>query len=200
MLWSCMVVSWELLKNAWEMAQSKNNQRNYFPLKSLKCRLVGFVVMPWHLVNIAQMSWSTTRLSNPCMLWFVSLSECDITEFPFFWMQEPVTLLDYSMNSVTEGIDAIATTRVVIRGDNSYLSTNASTGEEVQRTFRYAFSSLSFKVIKLSYYLLNFFNFAHLVVCWYKFSKFVSTFLFKLEKIPNFLRWSFLFRFLPMTI
>lgn len=51
-------------------------------------------------------------------------------------MQEPATLLEYSMNAVTEGIDAIATTRVLIRGDKSYTSTNALTGEAVQRTFR----------------------------------------------------------------
>ena len=52
-------------------------------------------------------------------------------------LQEPATLLEYSMNAVTEGIDAIATTRVVIRGDNSHTSTHALTGETVQRTFRY---------------------------------------------------------------
>lgn len=40
------------------------------------------------------------------------------------------------MNAVTEGIDAIATTRVLVRGNNNYTSTNAITGEEVQRTFR----------------------------------------------------------------
>lgn len=41
------------------------------------------------------------------------------------------------MNAVTEGIDAIATTRVVIRGDQKHKSTHALTGERVQRTFRY---------------------------------------------------------------
>jgi len=51
-------------------------------------------------------------------------------------IQEPATLLEYSMNAVTEGIDAIATTRVLIRGDNNYSSTNAVTGESVERTFR----------------------------------------------------------------
>ncbi|KGN57885.1 2-isopropylmalate synthase 2, chloroplastic [Cucumis sativus] len=50
-------------------------------------------------------------------------------------VKEPATLLEYSMNAVTEGIDAIATTRVLIRGDKSYTSTNALTGEAVQRTF-----------------------------------------------------------------
>lgn len=41
------------------------------------------------------------------------------------------------MNAVTEGIDAIATTRVLIRGDRIPKSTNAQTGETVHRTFRY---------------------------------------------------------------
>ncbi|KAM7256222.1 hypothetical protein ACFE04_011963 [Oxalis oulophora] len=50
-------------------------------------------------------------------------------------VKEPVTLLEYSMNAVTEGIDAIATTRVLIRGDNNHMSTHALTGETVQRTF-----------------------------------------------------------------
>ncbi|KAF5950286.1 hypothetical protein HYC85_012279 [Camellia sinensis] len=49
-------------------------------------------------------------------------------------VKEPVTLLEYSMNSVTEGIDAIATTRVLIRGENNHTSTNAI-GETVHRTF-----------------------------------------------------------------
>jgi len=54
-------------------------------------------------------------------------------------MQEQVTLLEYSMNAVTEGIDAIATTRVVIRGESetSTITTHALTGETVIRTFRY---------------------------------------------------------------
>ena len=52
-------------------------------------------------------------------------------------MQEAVTLLEYSLNAVTEGIDAIATTRVVIRGDSNHTSRRALTGQEVQRTFRY---------------------------------------------------------------
>ncbi|KAG7036701.1 2-isopropylmalate synthase 2, chloroplastic, partial [Cucurbita argyrosperma subsp. argyrosperma] len=68
-------------------------------------------------------------------------------------IKEPVTLLDYSMNSVTEGIDAIATTRVVIRGDNSYLSTNASTGEEVQRTFSGIGAGMDIVVASLKAYI-----------------------------------------------
>ncbi|KAI4345008.1 hypothetical protein L6164_012178 [Bauhinia variegata] len=51
-------------------------------------------------------------------------------------VKEPVALLEYSLNAVTEGIDAIATTRVVIRGENSSsTSTHAFTGESVHRTF-----------------------------------------------------------------
>ncbi|GMP78351.1 hypothetical protein CsSME_00034299 [Camellia sinensis var. sinensis] len=46
----------------------------------------------------------------------------------------PVTLLEYSMNAVTEGIDAIATTQVLIRGDNNHTSTKASE-ETVCHTF-----------------------------------------------------------------
>ncbi|XP_052207570.1 2-isopropylmalate synthase A-like [Diospyros lotus] len=49
-------------------------------------------------------------------------------------VQVPVTLLEYSLNAVTEGIDAIATTRVLIRGENNHTSTNAS-GETIHRTF-----------------------------------------------------------------
>ncbi|XP_047165078.1 2-isopropylmalate synthase 1, chloroplastic-like [Vigna umbellata] len=53
-------------------------------------------------------------------------------------VKEPVTLLEYSMNAVTEGIDAIATTRVVIRAESetsTATTTSASTGETVLRTF-----------------------------------------------------------------
>ncbi|KAL0392500.1 UNVERIFIED_CONTAM: 2-isopropylmalate synthase A [Sesamum radiatum] len=47
----------------------------------------------------------------------------------------PVTLVEYSMNAVTEGIDAIASTRVLIRGEDSITSTQSPTGETVKRTF-----------------------------------------------------------------
>ncbi|GMY32378.1 2-isopropylmalate synthase 1, chloroplastic-like isoform X4 [Fagus crenata] len=50
-------------------------------------------------------------------------------------VKEPVTLLEYSLTAVTEGIDAIATTRVLIRGENSHTSTHAYTEETVHRTF-----------------------------------------------------------------
>ncbi|KAL0366661.1 UNVERIFIED_CONTAM: 2-isopropylmalate synthase B [Sesamum radiatum] len=47
----------------------------------------------------------------------------------------PVTLVEYSMNGVTEGIDAIASTRVLIRGEDSVTSTHAPTRENAKRTF-----------------------------------------------------------------
>ncbi|KAK6122856.1 hypothetical protein DH2020_043382 [Rehmannia glutinosa] len=47
----------------------------------------------------------------------------------------PVTLVEYSMNAVTEGIDAIATTRVLIRGEDPIAATHATTGETVNRAF-----------------------------------------------------------------
>ncbi|KAM0951073.1 putative 2-isopropylmalate synthase [Dioscorea sansibarensis] len=47
----------------------------------------------------------------------------------------PVTLLEYSMNSVTEGIDAIASTRVVICRDTTHSSAHDLLGETVSRTF-----------------------------------------------------------------
>ncbi|XP_010931990.1 2-isopropylmalate synthase A [Elaeis guineensis] len=50
-------------------------------------------------------------------------------------VEVPATLREYAMTSVTEGIDAIATTRVVIGGDGSHMSTHALTGEPVHRTF-----------------------------------------------------------------
>lgn len=40
------------------------------------------------------------------------------------------------MNAATEGIDALATTRVVIRGENLH-TTHALTGEPQIRSFRY---------------------------------------------------------------
>ncbi|KAM6546100.1 hypothetical protein CsatB_026836 [Cannabis sativa] len=50
-------------------------------------------------------------------------------------VKEPVALLEYSMNAVTEGIDAIATTRVLIREETSDLSGHGSPVERVTRTF-----------------------------------------------------------------
>eukprot|EP00250_Pteridium_aquilinum_P008042 c17621_g1_i1 orf=99-2006(+) len=47
----------------------------------------------------------------------------------------PVTLLEYSLSAVTEGIDAIATTRVIIRSEIAHTTMHAQTGERVKRTF-----------------------------------------------------------------
>ncbi|KAI8560860.1 hypothetical protein RHMOL_Rhmol04G0288500 [Rhododendron molle] len=49
-------------------------------------------------------------------------------------VKERVILLEYALNAVTEGIDAIATTRVLIRGENKHASTHSS-GETSHRTF-----------------------------------------------------------------
>ncbi|XP_058208555.1 2-isopropylmalate synthase A-like [Rhododendron vialii] len=49
-------------------------------------------------------------------------------------VKERVILLEYSLNAVTKGIDAIATTRVLIRGENNHTSTHSS-GETSHRTF-----------------------------------------------------------------
>ncbi|CAM8890401.1 unnamed protein product [Rhodiola kirilowii] len=50
-------------------------------------------------------------------------------------VKSPATLLEYSMNAVTEGIDAIATTRVLIRSDNNNVATKAVMGQRTFRTF-----------------------------------------------------------------
>ncbi|CAN1253319.1 2-isopropylmalate synthase 2, chloroplastic [Linum perenne] len=50
-------------------------------------------------------------------------------------IKERATLLEYSMNAVTEGIDAIATTRVVIRGEMKHTPTHAMTDEPFETTF-----------------------------------------------------------------
>ena len=50
------------------------------------------------------------------------------------------------MNAVAEGIDAIATTRVLIRAEKSHI-THALTGEVVHRTFRYGILLLFFPLI-----------------------------------------------------
>ncbi|XP_071715646.1 2-isopropylmalate synthase A-like isoform X2 [Rutidosis leptorrhynchoides] len=46
----------------------------------------------------------------------------------------PVKLLEYSMSAVTAGIDAIASTRVVIDSENNHTSTHY-TGEKISRTY-----------------------------------------------------------------
>ncbi|KAK4266497.1 hypothetical protein QN277_027404 [Acacia crassicarpa] len=68
-------------------------------------------------------------------------------------IKEPATLLEYSLNAVTEGIDAIATTRVVIRGEAGHPSTHASTGETVYRTFNGTGASMDVVVSSVKAYV-----------------------------------------------
>ncbi|MFS7907629.1 putative 2-isopropylmalate synthase [Helianthus anomalus] len=49
-------------------------------------------------------------------------------------VKAPVKLLEYSMSAVTGGIDAIASTRVVIAAENDHTTTHAS-GEKITRTY-----------------------------------------------------------------
>ncbi|KAL4269508.1 hypothetical protein GQ457_HM001030 [Hibiscus cannabinus] len=67
--------------------------------------------------------------------------------------KEPVTLLEYSMNAVTEGIDAIATTRVLVRAEKSHFSTHALTGEAVYRTFSGTGASMDIVVSSVKAYI-----------------------------------------------
>ncbi|XP_057546803.1 2-isopropylmalate synthase A-like isoform X1 [Amaranthus tricolor] len=64
----------------------------------------------------------------------------------------PVTLLEYSLTGVTEGIDAIATTRVLIRGENGFSSTQA-TGEKIRRTFSGSGSEMDIVVSSVRAYI-----------------------------------------------
>lgn len=64
----------------------------------------------------------------------------------------PVILLEYSLNAVTEGIDAIATTRVLIRGD-SQTATQALTGEAMSRTFSGTGAAMDIVVSSVRAYL-----------------------------------------------
>ncbi|KAL3635018.1 hypothetical protein CASFOL_022072 [Castilleja foliolosa] len=65
----------------------------------------------------------------------------------------PVTLLEYSMVGVNEGIDAIATTRVLIRGDNSVTATHALTGETINRAFSGTGASMDIVVSSVRAYV-----------------------------------------------
>ncbi|KAL8214274.1 hypothetical protein R6Q57_003723 [Mikania cordata] len=49
-------------------------------------------------------------------------------------VKAPVKLLEYSMSAVTAGIDALASTRVVIAAENDHTTTHAS-GEQMARTY-----------------------------------------------------------------
>ncbi|XP_065866948.1 2-isopropylmalate synthase 2, chloroplastic-like isoform X1 [Euphorbia lathyris] len=67
-------------------------------------------------------------------------------------VKEQVELLEYSMIAVTEGIDAIATTRVLIRGESNHNPTHALTGEPVQRTFSGSGASMDIVVSSVKAY------------------------------------------------
>jgi 2-isopropylmalate synthase len=63
-------------------------------------------------------------------------------------------LREYSMNSVTQGIDAIATTRVVIGGDSSISPKHTLEGATFSRTFRsFSYILIFFKQKKRAFLL-----------------------------------------------
>ncbi|THU68912.1 hypothetical protein C4D60_Mb08t08850 [Musa balbisiana] len=68
-------------------------------------------------------------------------------------VQVHAVLREYAMNAVTEGIDAIATTRVVISGDDSYTSMHALTGETMRRTFSGSGASMDIVVSSVRAYV-----------------------------------------------
>ncbi|CAN6344367.1 unnamed protein product [Urochloa humidicola] len=68
-------------------------------------------------------------------------------------IQIPTVLREYSMSSVTEGIDAIATTRVVITGDVSNNSKHALTGQSFNRSFSGSGASMDVVVSSVRAYL-----------------------------------------------
>ncbi|PIN25495.1 Alpha-isopropylmalate synthase/homocitrate synthase [Handroanthus impetiginosus] len=65
----------------------------------------------------------------------------------------PVTLQEYSLNAVTEGIDAIATTRVLIRGVDSVTATHALTGEATNRAFSGTGASMDIVISSVRAYI-----------------------------------------------
>lgn len=52
-------------------------------------------------------------------------------------MQEGVKVVEYSLNTVTEGTDAIATVHVVVRKENMNSHTCTLNGNIISPTFRY---------------------------------------------------------------
>ncbi|KAJ4771883.1 2-isopropylmalate synthase 2 [Rhynchospora pubera] len=68
-------------------------------------------------------------------------------------VQVPTVLKEYSMNSVTEGIDAIATTRVVIGGDSSITPKHTSNRETFNRTFSGSGAAMDILVSSVRAYL-----------------------------------------------
>ncbi|KAJ3684420.1 hypothetical protein LUZ61_013584 [Rhynchospora tenuis] len=68
-------------------------------------------------------------------------------------VQVPTVLKEYSMNSVTEGIDAIATTRVVIGGDSSITAKHTLNRETFNRTFSGSGAAMDIVVSSVRAYL-----------------------------------------------
>nr|ACG24230.1 2-isopropylmalate synthase B [Zea mays] len=68
-------------------------------------------------------------------------------------IQIPTVLREYSMTSVTEGIDAIATTRVVVTGDVSNNAKHALTGQSFNRSFSGSGASMDIVVSSVRAYL-----------------------------------------------
>ncbi|XP_066355837.1 2-isopropylmalate synthase A-like [Miscanthus floridulus] len=68
-------------------------------------------------------------------------------------IQIPTILREYSMTSVTEGIDAIATTRVVVTGDVSINAKHALTSRSFNRSFSGSGASMDIVVSSVRAYL-----------------------------------------------
>jgi len=68
-------------------------------------------------------------------------------------IQIPTVLREYGMTSVTEGIDAIATTRVVVTGDVTNNSKHALTGQSFNRSFSGSGAAMDIVVSSVRAYL-----------------------------------------------
>ncbi|WVZ88082.1 hypothetical protein U9M48_034635 [Paspalum notatum var. saurae] len=68
-------------------------------------------------------------------------------------IQIPIVLREYSMTSVTEGIDAIATTRVAITGDVNTTKHGSTTGQYFSRTFSGSGAAMDIVVSSVRAYL-----------------------------------------------
>ncbi|KAL1808029.1 hypothetical protein DCAR_0727428 [Daucus carota subsp. sativus] len=65
----------------------------------------------------------------------------------------PVSLLEYSMNGVTAGIDAIASTRVLICEENYHATKNAYSGQAIQRKFSGTGASMDIVIASVRAYV-----------------------------------------------
>ncbi|PWA75189.1 2-isopropylmalate synthase B [Artemisia annua] len=86
----------------------------------------------WRFKSVAEMKKVITDDD------LIALVSDEVFQPQIFWkfgdVQAPVKLLEYSMSAVTAGIDAIASTRVVIDAENDQTTTLA-TGQKVVRTY-----------------------------------------------------------------